>query len=148
MADLDLTAIEAAVHASGVWKAPWTARTFEIECPCPNGVHCGEPHTCEEVEALEEYPNGAPGEPADEGDGQCVIRIDVPGLEDFAGPTAAAIVALRNNADALIEAARERDRLRALLAAYGRAVEERREDVAADALLDIEDEAAKWREWG
>ena len=146
MADLDLTAIEAAVHAEGVWKAPWTARTFEIECPCPDG--CGEPHTCEEVEALEEYPNGAPGEPADEGDGQCVIRIDVPGLEDFAGPTAAAIVALRNNADALIEAARERDRLRALLAAYGRAVEERREDVAADALLDIEDEAAKWREWG
>lgn len=53
---------------------------------------------------------------------------------------------------AYIAAAREteadRDRLRALLAAYGRAVEERREDVAADALLDIEDEAAKWREWG
>ena len=46
------------------------------------------------------------------------------------------------------EAIADRDRLRALLAAYGRAVEERREDVAADALLDIEDEAAKWREWG
>lgn len=53
---------------------------------------------------------------------------------------------------AYIAAARETEaaltRLRALLAAYGRAVEERREDVAADALLDIEDEAAKWREWG
>lgn len=49
---------------------------------------------------------------------------------------------------ALREARADRDRLRALLAAYGRAVEERREDVAADALLDIEDEAAKWREWG
>jgi len=32
-------------------------------------------------------------------------------------------------------------RLRALLAAYGRAVEERDEDVAADALRDIEEEA-------
>lgn len=51
----------------------------------------------------------------------------------------------------LREAVQERDRLRALLAAYGRAVEERREDVAVDTLLDlldIEDEAAKWREWG
>ena len=46
------------------------------------------------------------------------------------------------------EAIAERDRLRALLAAYGRAVEERREDMAADALRDLEDEAAKWREWG
>jgi len=48
----------------------------------------------------------------------------------------------------LREARAERDHLRALLAAYGRAVEDRREDVAADALLDIQAEAAKWREWG
>ena len=70
-------------------------------------MHCGEPHTCEEVEALEEYPCGEPGAPAEPGAGQCVLWIDVPGLETFAGPTAAAIVALRNNADALIEAADE-----------------------------------------
>ena len=159
MADLDLTAIEAAVHAAGVWRAPWTARTFEIECPCPNGVHCGEPHTCEEVEALEEYPCGEPEAPAKPGAGQCVLWIDVPGMETFAGPTAAAICALRNNADALVEAARERDRLRALLAAYGRAVEEtarvRRDpdrylDAAAaeyEAEKAVKAEAAKWREW-
>lgn len=39
----------------------------------------------------------------------------------------------------------DRDRLRALLAAYGRAVEEEAADTAMEA---IQAEAAKWREWG
>lgn len=61
--------------------------------------------------------------------------------------TVDALAAVDAELTELREARAERDRLRALLAAYGRAVEDRREDVAA-ALLDIEDEAAKWREWG
>jgi hypothetical protein len=162
----DLDAIEAAVRAKGVWAAPWSARRFAIECPCPRGVHCGELHTCWEVEAREEYPHGAPGEPADEGDGQCVVQIEVPGLEDFAAPTAAAIVAMRNGIEGLLAAARERDALRARLAslpvaelvAYGRAREDRvgadladfndalwRQTDAAKALLKAA--AERWREW-
>lgn len=159
----DLDAIEAAVRAKGVWAAPWSARTFEIECPCPRGVHCGESHTCWEVEAREAYPHGAPGEPADEGDGQCVVQIDVPGLEDFAGPTAAAIVAMRNSIEGLLAAARERDALRARLAslpvaelvAYGRAREAYMaavlEGPEGEALSDASDAlraaTERWREW-
>lgn len=125
---LDLDAIEAAVRAKGVWKAPWSAHEFEIDCPCPNGEHCGDTHSCVEVEAREEYPCGAPGEPAEEGQGQCVVQIDVPGLDLFAHPTAAAIVALRNNADGLLAAARELATLKEQLApkiiAYAKALTE------------------------
>lgn len=117
---LDVSALRAVVEAKGVWRAPWSARTFEIECPCPNGKHCGEPHTCEEVGALEAYPCGEPGAPAEEGEGQCVVQIDVPGLETFAGPTAAAIVALRNNAAALLAAAELVQKLRAIQAGWVR----------------------------
>lgn len=49
---------------------------------------------------------------------------------------------------ALREARAERDRLRALLAAYGRAVEEFGAGAhVGPALKAIEAEAAKWREW-
>lgn len=123
---LDLDAIEAAVRAPGVWKAPWSSHEFEINCPCPNGEHCGDTHSCVEVEAREEYPCGAPGEPAEEGQGQCVVQISVPGLSTFAYPTADAIVALRNNADGLLAAARELATLKEQLApkiiAYARAL--------------------------
>lgn len=102
----DLDALERLIAHERVWAAPWVARTFEIDCPCPNGEHCGDSHSCEEVEAREEYPNGAPGEPADEGSGQCVVQISVPGLATFAGPTAAAIAALRNAAPELLRLAR------------------------------------------
>jgi hypothetical protein len=37
----DLRAIEAKL-----WPAPWRARSFEIDCPCPNDEHCGNSHTC------------------------------------------------------------------------------------------------------
>ncbi|MGL4807703.1 MAG: hypothetical protein ACRC4O_03065 [Giesbergeria sp.] len=60
--------------------------------------------------------------------------------------------------DALREARADRDRLRALLAAYGRAVEEGNLCVSVTTpaghpvllrqLAAIEAEAAKWREWG
>ena len=68
------------------WKAPWVAHTFEIDCPCPNGDSCGDPHTCEEVEAPEAYP-----------DGQCVVQVSVPGLETFARPTAELLGQLRDD---------------------------------------------------
>ncbi|GMV18406.1 MAG: hypothetical protein AMXMBFR56_66300 [Polyangiaceae bacterium] len=83
------------------WKAPWVARTFEIDCPCPNGEDCGDPHDCCEVEAPEEYP-----------DGQCVVQIHVPGLETFARPTAELIAFYRTAAPQL---AAECQRLRRAL---------------------------------
>lgn len=79
-----------------LWCAPWSASTWEIDCPCPNGEHCGDTHSCETVEALEAYPNGKPGEPAAVGDGQCVVQIDVPGLDIFAKPNGAFIAAARS----------------------------------------------------
>lgn len=117
---LDVAALRAVVEAKGVWRAPWTAHTFAIDCPCPNGEHCGDTHSCVEVEAREEYPNGEPGDPAEEGEGQCVVQINVPGLETFAAPTAAAIVALRNNAPALLAAAELVQKLRAIQAGWVR----------------------------
>jgi hypothetical protein len=93
---------------AGAWAAPWVARTFEIECPCPNGEDCGDLHTCEEVEAPEAYPD-SPEAPAPEGEGQCVVQITVPGLESLAGPCAAFIAAARNAMPSLlseVEAAR------------------------------------------
>lgn len=80
------------------WKSPWVAHTFEIDCPCPNGEHCGDSHTCEEVEAPKEYP-----------DGQCVVQISVPGLETFAKPTAELIAYYRTAAPLLAD---ECERLR------------------------------------
>jgi hypothetical protein len=87
------------------WPAPWTARTFEIDCPCPNGEHCGDSHTCEEVEAPEAYP-ASPAAPAAEGEGQCVVQISVPGLESLAGPNARFIATARNLLPSLIAALR------------------------------------------
>ena len=49
--------------------------------------------------------------------------------------------------DEAAEAWAEVAHLRALLAAYGRAVEDASEIERRVALLDIEEEAAKWREW-
>jgi len=100
--DAKLKEWRALTDAASLWKAPWTAHTFEIDCPCPNENHCGESHTCEEVEALEEYPNGVPGKPADVGRGQCVVQIQVPGLETFAKPAAAFIAASRDAVPALL----------------------------------------------
>lgn len=86
------------LDAGRAWKAPWVAHTFEVDCPCPNGEHCGETHTCEEVEAPEEYP-----------DGQCVVQISVPGLETFARPTAELVAYYRTAAPLLAD---ECERLR------------------------------------
>jgi len=77
------------------WPAPWVARTWEVDCPCPNGQHCGDTHSCEEVEAPEAYP-ASPEEPAPAGEGQCVVQISTPGLECFARPCAEFIAAARN----------------------------------------------------
>jgi hypothetical protein len=82
------------------WPAPWTAHTFEIDCPCPNGVDCGDAHSCEEVESLTAYPY-SPEEPATEGHGQCVVQISVPGLETFSRPCAEFIVSARNELPAI-----------------------------------------------
>lgn len=100
-APVDIDALEA-LHAKA-WKGPWIAHTFEIDCPCPNGEDCGDTHTCDEVRAPDEYPEG----------GQCVVQITVPGLERFASPTAAAIAALHNAAPAMFAELR---RLRAEVA--------------------------------
>ena len=115
--------------AERAWQPPWVARTFEIDCPCPNGSHCGDSHTCEEVEATEEYPNGAPGEPAAEGDGQCVVQISVPGLDTFSKPTAALIAAMRNGLEPLLTAL---DAAEAEVAAL-----RRQRDVAREVLVRI-----------
>ena len=95
-----LAELEVVLADPGLWAAPWSAREFEVDCPCPNGEHCGDSHTCAEVEAREEYPRGSRGKPADEGDGQCVVQISVPGLVTFALPTARCVALLRNHADA------------------------------------------------
>lgn len=96
------------------FRAPWVSRTFEIECPCPNGEDCGDSHTCEEVEAPEEYPADSE-HPAEPGHGQCVVQIDVPGLEQFARSNGQLIAAARNALPRLIAAAREAERLREAL---------------------------------
>ena len=83
------------------WVAPWVARTFEVDCPCPNGEDCGDMHSCEEVEAPEAYPDSHE-EPAPEGEGQCVVQISVPGLESLSRPTAQFIAAARNALPALL----------------------------------------------
>jgi hypothetical protein len=106
----DLDALERLMAAA--WPAPWRAHTFEIDCPCPNGEHCGDSHSCEEVEAPEAYP-ASPEEPADEGDGQCVVQISVPGLESLARPTAEFIAAARNDLPAILAELRSLRRLRA-----------------------------------
>jgi hypothetical protein len=84
------------------WPAPWTATTFEIECPCPNGADCGDDHTCDEVAALEAYP-WSPGRPAKEGSGQCVVQISTPGIECFSRPCAEFIASARNELPAIRE---------------------------------------------
>ena len=110
MTDIDtLIARVRELDAGRAWKPPWAAHTFEIDCPCPNGEHCGETHTCEEVEAPEAYP-----------DGQCVVQIDVPGLERFARPTAELIAEYRTAAPLL---AAEVERLRAQVAELRAALE-------------------------
>jgi hypothetical protein len=86
---------------AGAWAAPWVAHTFEIDCPCPNGEHCGDSHTCEEVEAPAAYP-ASPEDPAPAGEGQCVVQISVPGLESLARPTAEFIAAARTAVPALV----------------------------------------------
>ena len=86
---------------AGAWPAPWVAHTFEIDCPCPNGEDCGDLHTCEQVEAPEAYP-ASPEDPAEPGDGQCVVQISVPGLESLAGPNAAFIARARNALPSLL----------------------------------------------
>ena len=100
MTKTDRDALRALEANERVWQAPWVAHTFEIDCPCPNGEHCGDTHTCEEVESPEAYPEG-----------QCVVQISVPGLETFAGPTAQFIAASRNALVSLLDAADERDAL-------------------------------------
>lgn len=92
---------------AGAWAAPWVARSFEIDCPCPNGEDCGDLHSCEEVEAPEAYPDSHE-KPAKEGEGQCVVQISVPGLESLSRPTAEFIAAIRNAAPALIAELRAR----------------------------------------
>jgi hypothetical protein len=87
---------------AAAWPAPWVARTFEIECPCPNGEDCGDLHACDEVEAPEAYP-ASPDDPAPPGQGQCVVQIAVPGLESLAGPNAEFIAAARNSLPSLLD---------------------------------------------
>lgn len=82
------------------WPGPWVAHTFEIDCPCPNGDHCGNTHDCAEVEDRTAYPN-SPKEPAEPGHGQCVVQISTPGLETFSKPCADFIVSARNELPAI-----------------------------------------------
>lgn len=86
---------------AGAWEGPWVAHTFEIDCPCPNGEHCGDTHSCEQVEAPEAYP-ASHRHPAAPGEGQCVVQIHVPGLESLAGPNARFIAAARTAVPELI----------------------------------------------
>jgi len=106
LTDAELAELER-LEKEAAWPAPWRAHTFEIECPCPNGEDCGDMHSCEEVEAPEAYP-ASPEAPADLGDGQCVVQIDVPGLESLAGPNAAFIAASRNALPRLLSEVRAR----------------------------------------
>jgi hypothetical protein len=106
----------ARLEREAAWAAPWTVHSFEIECPCPNGEDCGNLHACDEVEAREAYPF-SPDDPADEGEGQCVVQIAVPGLESLAGPNARFIAAARNALPALLDAyKRQREALWAVIA--------------------------------
>ena len=89
------------------WPGPWVAHTFEVDCPCPNGEHCGDTHDCAEVEDRTAYP-ASPEKPAEPGHGQCVVQINTPGLETFAKPCAEFIAAARNELPAI------RDRMLAL----------------------------------
>ena len=82
------------------WPGPWVAHTFEIDCPCPNGEHCGDAHDCAEVEDRTAYPS-SPEKPAEPGHGQCVVQINTPGLETFAKPCAEFIAAARNELPAI-----------------------------------------------
>ena len=82
------------------WPGPWVAHTFEIDCPCPNGEHCGDTHDCAEVEDRTAYP-ASPEKPAEPGHGQCVVQINTPGLETFAKPCAEFIAAARNELPAI-----------------------------------------------
>jgi hypothetical protein len=102
---------EKLVQDTKLWPAPWTARTFEIDCPCPNGEDCGESHSCEEVESPEAYP-ASHEDPAPESEGQCVVQISVPGLESLTRPTAEFIAAARTAVPLLLAEVR---RLRALM---------------------------------
>jgi hypothetical protein len=95
------------LEREAAWPAPWVAHTFEVDCPCPNGEHCGDSHTCEEVEAPEAYPASAQ-DPAPTGEGQCVVQISVPGLESLAGPNAQFIAAARNALPKLLRELRAR----------------------------------------
>jgi len=115
------------------WPAPWIAHTFEVDCPCPNGADCGNPHTCEEVEAPEAYP-ASPERPAEPGRGQCVVQIATPGLEKFAKPCAEFIAMARNELPAI------RARLRKA------PVARTREFLASDDTADAEADARKARE--
>lgn len=90
---------------AGAFRAPWVSHTFEIDCPCPNGEHCGDAHSCEEVDAPEEYPN-SPEEPAAgdaEDPGQCIVQISVPGLETFAKANGSLVAFMRNRFGALLD---------------------------------------------
>ena len=103
---------EALTADSRLWAAPWIARTFEIDCPCPNGEDCGETHSCEEVESPEAYP-ASPAAPAAVGEGQCVVQISVPGLESLSRPTAEFIAASRTAMPALLAEVRRLRRIEA-----------------------------------
>ena len=105
ISDEDLERLEKLLGSA--WPAPWTAHTFEIDCPCPNWEHCGDSHTCEEVESRESYPYSH-NEPAPKGHGQCVVQIQVPGLESLAGPNALFIATARNLLPAIIDELRFR----------------------------------------
>ena len=102
------------------WPGPWVAHTFEIDCPCPNGEHCGDTHDCAEVEDRTAYP-ASPEKPAEPGHGQCVVQINTPGLETFAKPCAEFIAAARNELPAIRARLAEMD---ATLAFYLRVLEE------------------------
>jgi hypothetical protein len=106
----DVTALRALLAHPEVFRAPWKASTFELLAEDVNpkalsGVEVDEEGDFTEdavdvarVEAPEEYPDGQ-------------VIADVYGLEGFARANGALIVALRNEADALLDAAEERDAL-------------------------------------
>jgi len=99
-APLDLAALRRLCE--GGFRRPWTMRRFEIDCPCPNGDDCGDSHDCVEVESREEYP-ASPEQPAEEGHGQCIVQISVPGLEEFAQANGELVVAAVNALPALLD---------------------------------------------
>lgn len=103
------------VLLQNAWPAPWTHHTFDISCPCENAEDCdncpGEQdgQTCAEVEAREAYPYSHK-DPAQEGCGQCVVQINVPGLESFAARNAEFIAEMRNMLPAILAELRIRRR--------------------------------------